>query len=196
MEIQFSQCKKTIRQETVTDRLKAVRETGVSRHHGGPIEGPLKPPVHHSTIILRGLRGYLKEMEIQFSQCEGRNGDVDCAVSAPDFSVDKFSFSQHIFCRTNTIAVFFFGFLNIFCRTNPIKLTLVGICRISSAESTQKLFSFWYICKSSTEPTLQLFSFWNICISSTEPTLQLFYFWIFGEYFMQKQPYNYFFYIC
>ena len=32
------------------------------------LRAPLKPPVHHSTIILRGLRGYLtwvpKEMEI------------------------------------------------------------------------------------------------------------------------------------
>ena len=51
-------------------RLIAVRETGVSRlldflgscscprdsplsASWGPIEGPLKPPVHHSTIILR-----------------------------------------------------------------------------------------------------------------------------------------------
>ena len=26
--------------KTVTDRLIAVRETGVSQHHGGPIKGP------------------------------------------------------------------------------------------------------------------------------------------------------------
>ena len=43
--------------KTVTDRLIAVRETVVPRYQRGPIEGPLKPPVHHSTIILRGLRG-------------------------------------------------------------------------------------------------------------------------------------------
>ena len=30
----------------------AVRETGVSRHHGGPIEGLPETPVHHRTIIL------------------------------------------------------------------------------------------------------------------------------------------------
>ena len=30
-----------------------IQETGFSRHHGGPIEGP---PIHHSTIVLRGLR--------------------------------------------------------------------------------------------------------------------------------------------
>jgi len=34
----------------------AVRETCVSRHHRGTVEGPLKPSVHHSTIVLRGLR--------------------------------------------------------------------------------------------------------------------------------------------
>ena len=39
-------------------RRAAVREAGVSRHHGGPIEGapPLKLPKYHSTIVLRGLR--------------------------------------------------------------------------------------------------------------------------------------------
>ena len=30
--------------ETLPIRGVAVRETGSSRHHGGPIEGPLKPP--------------------------------------------------------------------------------------------------------------------------------------------------------
>ena len=34
-------------------RTLAVRETGVSRHQGGPIEGPPETPVHHSTIVLR-----------------------------------------------------------------------------------------------------------------------------------------------
>ena len=29
------------------------RETGVSRHHAGPTEGPPETPVHHNTIILR-----------------------------------------------------------------------------------------------------------------------------------------------
>ena len=40
---------------------------------GAQLSAPLKPPIHHSTIILRELRGYLtwapKEMEIKFSQC-------------------------------------------------------------------------------------------------------------------------------
>jgi len=35
------------------------RETVVSRHHEDPIEGPQNSHVHHSTIILRGLRGAL-----------------------------------------------------------------------------------------------------------------------------------------
>ena len=35
---------------------------------GAQLRAPLKPPVHHSTIVLRGLiMG--KEMEIKFSQC-------------------------------------------------------------------------------------------------------------------------------
>ena len=54
--------------KTSNDRLIAVRETGVPRHQGGPIEGLPEPPVHHSTTVLRALRGYLtwapKEMEI------------------------------------------------------------------------------------------------------------------------------------
>ena len=45
--------------ETAAIRRKAFRETSVSRNQGGAIEGPLKPPVHHSTIELRGLKGYL-----------------------------------------------------------------------------------------------------------------------------------------
>ena len=30
--------------KSVTDKFIAVRETGVSRHQGGPIEGPPEPP--------------------------------------------------------------------------------------------------------------------------------------------------------
>ena len=37
-------------------RRIAVRETSVSRHHGGSIEGPLKPHVHYRTIVLRVIR--------------------------------------------------------------------------------------------------------------------------------------------
>ena len=39
-------------------RRVAVRETGVSRHHGGPIDGPLKPlgPSHHYRIE-EGFKG-------------------------------------------------------------------------------------------------------------------------------------------
>ena len=32
------------------------RDTGVSRHHGSPIESPLNALEHHSIIELRGLR--------------------------------------------------------------------------------------------------------------------------------------------
>ena len=31
-------------------RSKAVRETGVSRHHGDSIEAPTETPIHHNTI--------------------------------------------------------------------------------------------------------------------------------------------------
>ena len=33
-----------------------VRETNVSRHHGGKMRVPLKLPVHHNSFISRGLR--------------------------------------------------------------------------------------------------------------------------------------------
>ena len=35
---------------TATTRV-AVRETGVFRHHRDPIQGSLKPPVHHRTLL-------------------------------------------------------------------------------------------------------------------------------------------------
>ena len=56
--IVFSVYKNSQTGKTSPIRLIAVRQTGVSRHQGGPIEGPLKPPVHHSTTILRGLRNW------------------------------------------------------------------------------------------------------------------------------------------
>ena len=40
-------------------RRIAVLDASACRHLGCPIEGPLKLPVHHSTIVLRGLRGSL-----------------------------------------------------------------------------------------------------------------------------------------
>ena len=48
-----------IQNSNQTEKIKAirhttVRETGVSRHHGDPIEG--HPKTSHSSIILRGLR--------------------------------------------------------------------------------------------------------------------------------------------
>ena len=36
-------------------RRTAVREARASRHHGGPIVGPLKPDEHHGSMVLRGL---------------------------------------------------------------------------------------------------------------------------------------------
>ena len=43
--------------KTTTIRRTAVRGTGVSRRIGRPITGPLEPLKHHSTMVLRGLRG-------------------------------------------------------------------------------------------------------------------------------------------
>ena len=42
--------------KTTTIRVIAVRETGVSRHHGTQLRTPMKSTVHHSSIILRSLR--------------------------------------------------------------------------------------------------------------------------------------------
>ena len=52
----FLSVKRQPDRKNVTDRLVAVRETGVSRHHGCPIEGPLTPLEHHGTIVSRGSR--------------------------------------------------------------------------------------------------------------------------------------------
>ena len=41
------------RKTTIKIRRTAVRETGVSQHHGGPTEPPLKLLEHHSTILYR-----------------------------------------------------------------------------------------------------------------------------------------------
>ena len=49
--------------KTVTDRLIAIRETGVSRHHGGPIEGPSETPRTSQHYRIEGIEG-VKEMEI------------------------------------------------------------------------------------------------------------------------------------
>ena len=43
--------------ENITDQTIAVDETEVCGYHGGPIQGPLKPIVHYSSIVLTGLRG-------------------------------------------------------------------------------------------------------------------------------------------
>ena len=46
--------------KTTVIRLTAVRQTNVSRHHGGPINGlPEIPRTSQSTILLRGLKGAL-----------------------------------------------------------------------------------------------------------------------------------------
>ena len=59
MEIYSSQCKKTARQEKRHRQTLAVRETGVSRHHGGPIEGPPETPRTSQHYRIEGI----KEME-------------------------------------------------------------------------------------------------------------------------------------
>ena len=58
--------------------LKAVRETRVSRHHGVPIKGPLKPPIHLSTIILRGFKETLKWANIM--PRDGSLSDSQCVI--------------------------------------------------------------------------------------------------------------------
>ena len=46
-------------------RRAAVREAGVSWHHGDTIEGLSETPSdHHITIVLRGLRGVLNQAPI------------------------------------------------------------------------------------------------------------------------------------
>ena len=49
----------TSRLETTVIRGIAVLETSVSQHNRGPDKAPLKHPIHHSTIVLRSLRGVL-----------------------------------------------------------------------------------------------------------------------------------------
>ena len=59
-------------------RSGAVRETSVSRHHGGPNEGPLKPSVHQNTVwfqinrkMVIAIRFWLvyRELAVDFSEC-------------------------------------------------------------------------------------------------------------------------------
>ena len=40
-----------------TGRLIGVRETGVSRHHGGPIEGPPETPRTSQQYIIERIKG-------------------------------------------------------------------------------------------------------------------------------------------
>ena len=44
-------------EKTATIRRSAIRETCVSRHHEGPIKGPLIRLEHQGTLVSRGLRG-------------------------------------------------------------------------------------------------------------------------------------------
>ena len=43
--------------KSVTNRLIAVRETGVSRHQGGPIEGPPETPRASQYYRIEGIKG-------------------------------------------------------------------------------------------------------------------------------------------
>ena len=45
------------RRHELTDRLIAVRETGVSRHQGGPIEGPPEIPRTSLYYRIEGIKG-------------------------------------------------------------------------------------------------------------------------------------------
>ena len=54
--------------KNVTDRLIAVRETGVSRHQGGPIEGPPESPrTSQHYRILNFQRGVWREVFLSLS---------------------------------------------------------------------------------------------------------------------------------
>ena len=72
--------------ENHSDQSMAIRETSVSRHHGGRIEGSPKTPVHHS-IVLRGSRE-------AFNWAPMMPRDV----SLPEDSDYKFLFIQATFC--------------------------------------------------------------------------------------------------
>ena len=47
----------SVDRKTATDRLIAVRETGVSRHQGGPIEGPPETPRTSQHYRIEGIKG-------------------------------------------------------------------------------------------------------------------------------------------
>ena len=43
--------------QIATIKPASVRDTGVSRHHWGPVKGLMNQPLgHHDSMILRGLR--------------------------------------------------------------------------------------------------------------------------------------------
>ena len=56
----FLSVKRLSDRKNVTDRLIAVRETGVSRHQGGPIEGPPETPLTSQHYHIEGIN-YVKE---------------------------------------------------------------------------------------------------------------------------------------
>ena len=47
----------SVDRKTTTDRLIAVRETGVSRHQGGPIEHPPETPRTSQHYQIEGIKG-------------------------------------------------------------------------------------------------------------------------------------------
>ena len=49
--------KNTTNEKNTTTWRTAIREAGISRHHGGPIEGLWNPLKHNITAVSRGLRG-------------------------------------------------------------------------------------------------------------------------------------------
>ena len=55
----------------VTRQEKLQLETGVSRHHGGPIQGPWNPSDHHSIYGIRGSKG-----ELNWSPLMPRNASL------------------------------------------------------------------------------------------------------------------------
>jgi len=62
--------------KTATDRLIAVRETGASRHHGGPIEGPPETPRTSQYYHIEGTKG----VSLGPSKREGRGRKDDVSA--------------------------------------------------------------------------------------------------------------------
>ena len=98
----------------------AFQGNGVSRHHSGPIEGPQKTPVHHSTIVLGDLRGPLIGPPFCWeTPIPGRNWNIVLLFSA-DFWTKNcmiFFYLINFFFRLDIIV---FEFLSFFFKLRTV----------------------------------------------------------------------------